>query len=295
MVVHTFPAEWTDTGEINFYLDDHLDGQLEVIRKKVKNDDEDYFIAIDGQEGSGKSLLAQQIAKRLDPTFDLSRMVFSGKEFQDAVLRAKPQQAIVFDEAFRGLSSRGALTEVNKLLVGLMMECRQKNLFVIIVMPSFFLLDKYVAIWRAKGLFHVYRPKSGQYKGRRGFWMFFNSEKKKLLYLWGRKTYSYDKPESSFTGRFLNQYTVPETEYRAKKAASLQSTSRLTKAEQYMDQRNAILWYLIRKRGMTTVELSRELETVGVDLAHNTISEHIVKKEEDLKKKGYIAEEKAFL
>jgi len=70
-------------------------------------------------------------------------------------LKTKKGQCIIFDEAFTGLSSRGALSGINKALVGLMMQMRQKNLFVIMVLPTFFMLDKYAAIFRAKALIHV--------------------------------------------------------------------------------------------------------------------------------------------
>lgn len=288
MVVVSRPAEWVEEGEIFFYIDDHLAGELEKIKKKVNENDEDYFVALDGAEGGGKSVLALQICRYVDPTFTIDRVTFTAQDFQSAILNAKKGEAVLFDEAFRGLSSRGALSDVNKLLVGLMMECRQKNLFVVVVMPSFFLLDKYVALFRAKGLFHVYRPKAGEHKGKRGFWMFFNTERKKQLYMTGRKNYDYRFPESNFKGRFYNQYSIEEQSYRDKKAAALQSTSRITKAETYMDQRNLLLWFLNREARISTTEISNRLKDLGWEIAQNSVSEAIVKKEADLKNKGYL-------
>src|SRR3989304_1484455 len=91
-----------------------------------------------------------------------------------------------YDEAYRGLSSRAAMSQINKLIVSVMMEMRQKNLVAIIVLPTFFMLDRYVAIFRSKGLFHVY-----QNKGKRGYWLFYNENEKKLLYILGHKLMSY--------------------------------------------------------------------------------------------------------
>lgn len=267
----------------HFYMDNRLNKTLDVVAKRVKLKDEDYFIAVDGGEGAGKSVLAFQLAKKIDPSFNLSRVVFTAKGFQDAILSAKKGQAVVFDEAFRGLSSRGALSEINKLLVALMMECRQKNLIVIIVLPTFFLLEKYVALWRAKFLIHVYRK-----NGKRGFWMLFNKKKKKLLYLKGRATYSYAWPKTNFRGRFYEQYTVDEKKYRAKKAESFMETNRRTKAENYLDQRNLLLWILNREQGISTTRISERLSDFGMKLEQNSVSEAIVKKENSMIAKGIL-------
>ena len=55
------------------------------------------FIIIDGPVGSGKTTLSFQCAKYFDPTFDLSRVVFSVDDFLETLIRAKPGQAVVFD------------------------------------------------------------------------------------------------------------------------------------------------------------------------------------------------------
>ena len=277
MVVVDLPACHTSDKLVHFYLDDRLRRQLDKIKLRVNTKDNDYFWAVDGEEGSGKSTFVFQLAKYVDPTFDLSRIVFTAKDFQSVIVRAKKGQAIVFDEAFRGLSSRSSLNEVNKMLIGLMMECRQKNLFVFVVMPTFFLLDKYVALWRAQGLFHVYKRKES-----RGFWVYFNKKKKKLLYLKGHATYDYRQPRSSFRGKFFNQYTVDEDDYRKKKSLAFNSGVKILRADELLTNRNVLLWYLNRKLGLSTYEISEEMRKLGWRIKHNTICEIIVKKDRDL-------------
>ncbi len=233
---------------------------------------------VDGEEGSGKSVFGMQLAKALDPDFDMSRLCFTADEFTKAIIRAKKGQCVVYDEAFTGLSARGSLTEVNRLLVSLMMEMRQKNLFVIIVMPTFFLLDKYVALWRAKGLFHVYTK-----QGKRGFWMYFNRQKKKELYLTGRKLYEYSRPRSSFRGRFFDQYTVDESEYRKRKQDALNKKSRVTRSHTYMEQRNILLYLLNKKYDIPQKEISHGMQKAGNSLSQNSISESIAHIEGEIK------------
>ena len=172
---------------IKYFLDSRLKNRLDtrVIPDLAKRD-KDCLIALDGNEGSGKSTLALQIGKYVDPTLNLSRVVFDAETFRAAILKAEKGQCVIFDEAFTGLSSRSSLSGVNRTLISLMMQIRQKNLFVIMVLPTFFLIDKYVALFRSRALIHVY-----ECSGRRGYFKIYNRRKKKLLYLLGKATYSY--------------------------------------------------------------------------------------------------------
>jgi hypothetical protein len=260
------------------YMDSRLYNQIQTkVMPKIDKKDFDWVWIIDGSEGSGKSVLAQQLAKVLDPTFNLDRMCMSPREFTKCVIHARKGECVIFDEAFTGLSSRASLTEINRLLVSLMMEMRQKNLFVIIVMPTFFLLDKYVALFRARGLFHVYLK-----SGKRGRWIYFNSKKKKQLYLIGKKLYSYSKPKSNFKGRFMDQYTIDEESYREKKRKALMEKSRSTKAETFKVQRDTLFWVLNKKLKLTQMEISRLCSECGFKIARNTIAEILIEKSKEL-------------
>lgn len=258
----------------SLYMDNELRSRiLNKIRPKIELKDHDWVWVVDGAEGSGKSVFAMQLAKVLDPTFDLSRVCMSPDEFTKAIIRAKHGQAVVFDEGFTGLSSRASLSEVNRLIVSLMMEMRQKNLVVIIVMPTIFLLDKYVALFRAKGLFHVYTK-----EGKRGRWVYFNNKNKKLLYILGKKLFSYSKPRSRFRGRFRDQYTVPEQEYRDKKREALIKKSRTTRAETYKYQRDLLFYLIHKKYNVPQFQISLDCKKLGFKIKQNTISEVITEK-----------------
>ena len=84
-------------------------------------------------------------------------------------------------------------------------------------MPTFFDLDKYVALWRSRALIHVYTGQNFQ----RGFFAFYNVDRKKQLYLEGKKFYSYYRPKANFIGRFVNHYTVDPEVYKKNKKNSL--------------------------------------------------------------------------
>lgn len=204
--------------ELSYYIDRRIVEKWDKIRGgKLIKKDEDRVYLVDGRERSGKSVFSIQQAKYLDPTFNLSRVCFTPDEFLNAIRTAPQGSAIVFDEAFRGLSSKGTQSKVNKKIVQAMMEMGQRNLIVFIVLPTFFLLELYAAVLRSNCLFHVYKDK----KGHRRFRL-YNYQKKSFLYKVGKKKgFSYAYPKVKHRDRFFNKYAIDEQSYRKRKAESL--------------------------------------------------------------------------
>ena len=162
---------------IDGYVKDVLDETIEVVK-----DDDDWVCLVDGRERAGKSVFAQQLAYYLDRDFNLDNIVFSVDDFLEQIRTAKPYSCIVWDEAFRGLNKRQAISKVNKKVIQALMEVGQRNLYIIIVLPTFFELDKYAVLHRCKGLFHVHRDSIQNQKGlKRGFFTFFNYNKIKQM------------------------------------------------------------------------------------------------------------------
>ena len=235
--------------KVDYYISPPTETECDSIRKAVINNDRDFVMVIDGEEGSGKSVLAQQIAKKLDPTFTIENITFNSDQFIDRLKKAPKHSCIILDEAFSSANSRSALTEVNRSLIGVATEMRQQNLFVIIVIPSFFDLDKYFALWRCRALFHVYFNS----KGGRGSYIIFPKSKKKYLYLVGKKFYNYSKPASPYpVCRFNNVYTVDEQEYRLKKAEAFRKRTVSNLAKRWKLQRDGLIKELYHNRDVQT-------------------------------------------
>jgi len=271
------PVE-VDKEKMSLYMDGTLHKQLiENVRPSVRKKDFDYVFVVDGSEGGGKSVMAFQIAKILDPDLTLDNIAFTPQDFIKAIKRAKPYTCIVFDESFTGLSSRSSLSEMNRIIVSLMMEMRQKNLFVILVMPTFFMLDKYAVMHRAKGLFHVYIR-----KGKRGYWNFYNQQKMKMLWLKGKKYFEYHMVKPRIFGRFRDQYTINEQNYREKKMKSLTAKRRNTRAEVYKEQRDTLFFVMVKGLKMNMAEVSRACKKWGYSIDRSTISDIIAQKNKEL-------------
>jgi len=279
-----------DGVEKDVYMDDGLHKQLvDKVKPSVEKKDRDWFCIVDGEEGSGKSVFAMQLAKVLDPEFTHEQIAFNAPEFIRLVMKAKKFQCILLDEAYSGLSSRAALSEMNNLMVALMMEMRQKNLFIIIVMPTFFMLDKYVALHRAKGLFHIFMR-----DGNRGYWHFFDKQKTKYLYLAGKKFYEYDSQKPRIFGRFFDQYVVNEQKYREVKHNALHKKSRGTKAEVYKDQRDTLIWLVRQEFHISQQKIADLCKKWGFHIGRKHISDILIERKTNMTiKKALVCEDLA--
>jgi len=182
----------------------------------IKADDDRVYL-VDGRERVGKSLFTFQQGKYLDKTFNIDRICFTPDEFLNQIRNAPEGTVVVFDEAFRGLSSKASQSRVNKKIVQAMMEMGQRNLIVFIVLPTFFLLEMYAAVLRSNALFHIYKDKKGIRRFR-----IYNFQAKSLLYKIGkRKGFDYGFPRVKYRDRFYGVWSINEEKYREKKLKSL--------------------------------------------------------------------------
>jgi len=281
--------------EVTYSMNNRLrDNLTHKIIPSLNIHDKDCVIAIDGREGAGKSTLALQIGKYVDPSLDLTRVVFDPESFRQAVFAAKKGQCVIYDEAFTGFSSRASLSPVNRVLVSLMMQMRQKNLFVIIVLPTFYLLDRYVALFRTRALIHVFES-----KGQRGYFKLYNAKLKQMLYLNGKKTMSYSPKfvRTNFKGRFYGKFALGdktvEEKYRAKKEKALSESEKTVMSSaqaKYKEQRDIVLWRLRKETKMTYQELQSYLEDFNFVMNYSQVRNICVKfgdkDEEEGKKKA---------
>jgi len=242
--------------EIKYYMDKRLKANLDKIKKTIKDKDKDFVMVIDGAEGAGKSVLGLQICKYIDHTFCLERVGMTGEETAKIIRKATTNQGVQYDEGFTGLSSRAALSQINKMLVSLFMQVRQKNLFIVICIPSIFMLDKYAAMFRTKALIHVYESRN------RHLFFVFNRKHKKQLLLEGSKTYAYGKSIKKmpiFKGEFRGQYPIDEKAYRDKKARAMNKTDEYI-VEKGIEDRNQLIYIIHKEFNLTGVEVSNILD-----------------------------------
>ena len=266
-----------------YYIDNRLKFQLDKkVIPDLKRNDKDAVFVVDGEERSGKSVFSMgmgaYISAAFKKEFDLSNVCMDPLEFRSKIEDAGKNEVVIYDEAHRGMASARSLSEINKILKDLMMEMGQRNLFVVIVLPTIFLLDKYAALFRARGLFHVYENKR-----RRGYWTFFNKKNKLLLYMRGKKEFNYNCMRYPyFRGRFYNQYPIDEALYREKKANSFKTAEKTTKSEHFMAQRDQLILFIHKEMGYSPEKLAKGLKMYKVGITGRRMREILV----ELRKNG---------
>ncbi len=110
------------------------------------------LIIVDGGLGSGKSTMAAQMLRQIDPGFVATkesfklRYLLGGAALMETAVKAHEQGArgLIFDEAGIDLSSRSAMSLMNKNLNSFFQLYRALKIVVILVLPSVRILDKQV-------------------------------------------------------------------------------------------------------------------------------------------------------
>ena len=192
----------------------------EMIEDRLANK-YDARICIDGVTGVGKSTFAQAIAKFLDPNFESWQICFTGKEFREKTSNGKKGQAFMLDESFADMNTSLSKDPDFIATMNHMQLIRQKNLFLILVLPDFFSLSKNLAIFRSR---HLFVPYSQSYS--RGDVAVFDREAKRDLYIKGKKFCNYQASQPNFRTDFHTNWLIDEAEYLKRKDQHLKDQSK---------------------------------------------------------------------
>ena len=113
------------------------------IWRRVNKLNRNYICCFVGGTGSGKSWSAISLAKTLDPTFNLDRIVFTPEQFLNLLnTTTLPKGAvIIWEEGGVSYSARDFWSISNKLIGYVLQSFRYQNLILIFTLPSLKFLD----------------------------------------------------------------------------------------------------------------------------------------------------------
>lgn len=206
------------TGILTINIHRLLRIKLDNIKKIVKRKWDAVFI-IDGHERIGKSTLGMTAAWYLsNGELTIDNFAAGMQDATDKIERLPDHSILFVDEGSLVFNSKDSMTREAKKLQKILDVVGQKNMIFIIVLPSFFDLNKNIATRRSRFLLHVYTG-SDMIRGK---FCYFSTSKKRKLYELGKKNYgSYTKPKASWTGAF-DDFKVPfHDEYIELKKKSL--------------------------------------------------------------------------
>lgn len=128
-----------------------------ILKKRIEKD-WDVVIAITGEEGSGKSNLAIQIGKRVDPEFSLERNELKTtniEEIEQKLKNLRKGSVIIADEAIKMLYKREWMTSSQIFINKLYTLARKENKITILCIPRFSDLNEYFRNHRVKFWIHI--------------------------------------------------------------------------------------------------------------------------------------------
>lgn len=213
-------------------------------------------VVVTGDPGTGKSTLFTQLAKIIDKDCTLDNCSFSVEDFCENVgksARTNEVQVQADDEA-SDLMSRSALQSGNKKILITLARMRSKKIIVFLMLPSFFDLDRTIAMFYTKMVVRCYN-KGQLHRGYFDAWL--GNKAVRELYLNGKKTYSYYKPRPNLKGRFAPCFCFDQKQYDDKKDLAL---SRVTARETYAmnrfkKQRDTLIKYVYEQGKLTQKQI----------------------------------------
>jgi ABC-type dipeptide/oligopeptide/nickel transport system ATPase component len=264
--------------DTDLYLDGLLKEKLDFAKQqKAKNNDVVGIVC--GDEGSGKSTHAGNMMRYMcDDTFNpIEDMIGSDEEdAYNKLQNVKHGGNLMFDEGNIFFLSTETMKRQHRDLHKIFSIFRQKNLFVLIVLPSFFRLGTYFALDRSKFLIRTYPDLDGD----RGRFEYYGDILKGKLYRFGKKMHDYQVVQPNFRGRFKQCLQLESEEYKKfkletlKKSFSIANRKKVkTKKEMQQDYKTE----LIRKNLDTP---SKELASIlkltqrSIDLTKQKIREY---------------------
>lgn len=197
------------------YFDGYLKSFMDQLSKAVEQKWDGLFY-FGGMEGAGKTTFALQVASYLDPNFNIENVVFDGESFVSACIKAKPKTAIVFDESYNVFNNRNHANKLTNKVISMLTMIRSKQLFILIVSPTFFDLSKYLIVHRSRAFINVYAKDM-----KRGFFSFYNYEKKAELYHRGKREHNMNVVKPLFWGRFTNWTPLDMCAYEERKQKAI--------------------------------------------------------------------------
>lgn len=193
-------AKDKDGIHLNVRVDPFIHNDCQRMQERNEKYMYDSFIVVSGNSGDGKSTFAMQTLAPL-----LSRNVkdiYLCWNTDEAIkigtsIDTEELSVIIVDESERDLATGQHAAKSFIRFRNFLSECRQRRYYIILILPSFFILNSTFALFRSNLLYHVETKEN-----RRGFLKVFDRDRKLLLYIKGKKYFDIKAHPESYEGGF---------------------------------------------------------------------------------------------
>lgn len=212
------------------YIDGTLYDNIKILAKNIVKDHTWLGVLSSStlEVGTGKSTIAQQLAEaylnavneyhNLNLELTMENIVWKPKDLIERSFKVPRYSVVIVDE----WEDANYWSELGVSLRKFFRKCRQLNLFILLIIPNYFQLPQNYAVSRS--VFFIDVHFEGEFQ--RGFFKFYNFDRKKELFIKGRKEQNYNIVKPNFIGRFVDGYAVNEKEYREKKLKDMMEADR---------------------------------------------------------------------
>lgn len=128
-------------------FDFHPNPILNMIQKKLHIKNQNFIGVVVGKTGTGKSLSALRMAELIDPTFNITNIVFTIEAFMTLLVEGKKEgkihkgSVIIFDEAGVGIPARDWQSQLNKVMGFILQTFRVDNVCLLFTVPVLSFID----------------------------------------------------------------------------------------------------------------------------------------------------------
>ena len=191
---------------------------MDIILNEAIPNDWDGLLILFGREGSGKTTLATQLCKYLDPKFDIDRCVFTPAQFTEAIDSLPDESAILWDEAITGANISTHASEISIAIVSKLTQIRKKRLKIFLCFPYLHMLNKYF-VSRCICSIYVYAKDFTD----RGYGFFYSQPQTEFLYNYMKEHFRYmpmdaiKKSKHAFYFKYSKHFYLPKNIYDTKK------------------------------------------------------------------------------
>lgn len=276
--------------DLNFWMHPYAMQNMDSL---IYNTQKDWSFLIvisgSGKTRMGKSMLAQQLAYyaayKLKRSFSMENVVFSGEQL---IQRAKKLSPAIFimDESRADLASTKYFQKSHQNLVDFFNESGKLNNMVFLVLPDFFDLSRSVAVNMSECLINCWKHKEKKKNKEggevseylRGYYDFYNDERKNDLYNNWRQKRFYIKKLRNFWGEWRHYWVLDEVKYEQAKNEFIhrqrESAPVGTKADLWRKQRNALL-AMLRDKEIPAREILEKYQRNGIEVSLRSIYKSI--------------------